>query len=263
MHTIFNEDCLLTMKKMKEGVIDLVVTSPPYDNLRDYHGYSFDFERVAKELYRVMVPGGVIVWVVNDATVKGSETGTSFRQALFFKEIGFNLHDTMIWKKTGFSNPGNNRYHNVWEFMFVFSKGNPKTFNPIKDRKNKYRTSFGIQSNRQVNGELISRGKRAEFGEWGMRTNVWEMNTVSQAMPCQRPPHPAMFPEELVEGHVLSWSNENDLIYDPFLGSGTTGRVAIRLGRRFIGSEISKEYYEMAKQRIAEQVLDMQKGERA
>ena len=99
LNTIFNEDCLNTMRAMPDGVIDLVITSPPYDDLRNYKGYSFDFESIAKELFRVVKEGGVVVWVVGDATVDGSETGTSFRQALFFKEVGFNLHDTMIYMK--------------------------------------------------------------------------------------------------------------------------------------------------------------------
>ena len=136
LNKIYNEDCLDTMAKMPDNFINLTVTSPPYDNLRQYNGYSFDFESIAKELFRVTKQGGVVVWIVGDETVKGSETGTSFKQALFFKEIGFNLHDTMIYQKHNFSNPSSNRYHQIFEYMFVFSKGKPKTFNPIKDRKN-------------------------------------------------------------------------------------------------------------------------------
>ena len=155
----YNENCLDTMRKMPDEYVDCTVTSPPYDNLRTYNGYSFDFESVAKELYRVTKQGGIVVWVVADGTEKGSETGTSFRQALFFKDIGFNIHDTMIYEKSGFANPSTGRYHQVFEYMFVLSKGKPKTFNPIKDRENKYK---GIQG-----------GEHSFRADFGMRFNVW------------------------------------------------------------------------------------------
>ena len=139
LNKIYNEDCLITMAKMPDNYIDLTVTSPPYDNLRNYNGYSFDFQSIAKELYRVTKSGGVVVWIVADATINGSETGTSFKQALYFKEIGFNLHDTMIWNKANFTAVGSlkTRYASVFEYMFILTKGKIKTFNPIKDRLNK------------------------------------------------------------------------------------------------------------------------------
>jgi DNA modification methylase len=124
-------DCLEVMKKIPDGSVDLVLTSPPYDNLRTYNGYNFDFEGIAKELHRVTKDGGVIVWVVGDATIKGSETGTSFKQALYFKEIGFNLHDTMIYHKNNYPPLTHNRYEQCFEYMFVFSKRYLKSFNPI------------------------------------------------------------------------------------------------------------------------------------
>ena len=147
VNKIYCENCLDTMYQMPDGFVDLTVTSPPYDNLRTYNGYSFDFESIAKELYRITKQGGVVVWVVGDATVKGSETGTSFKQSLFFVDCGFNLHDTMIYSKTGMKNPSNTRYHQTFEYMFIFSKNKPSTFNPIKDRKNKYVGIHGIVRN--------------------------------------------------------------------------------------------------------------------
>jgi len=242
-------DCLEVMKSMDSNSIDLTVTSPPYDNLRTYNGYTFDFEGIAQELYRVTKDGGVVVWIVGDATIKGSETGTSFRQALYFMECGFNLHDTMIWNKPNFSNPSKTRYHQIFEYMFIFSKGKNKTFNPIKDKKNKYLTCVGKNTMRLANGELIE-VKKNVGSEFGMRTNVWNMNTVGQEMMCKRPPHPAMFPEKLAHDHIISWSNEGDTIFDCFLGSGTTGKMAKQLNRNFIGIEISQEYLDIAKERI-------------
>lgn len=237
LNKIFNEDCLQTMDRMPNDYIDLVVTSPPYDDLRKYNGYSFDFESVANELYRITKQGGVVVWVVGDATKNGSETGTSFKQALYFIQLGFNLHDTMIYSKSGFKYPSNDRYHQTFEYMFVFSKGKPKTFNPIKDRKNKY---VGVHG-----------GEKSFRDEYGKRFNVWYYangcnNTTKDAVFK----HPAIFPEQLANDHIISWSNEGDLVYDCFMGSGTVAKMAIINKRNWIGSEISKEYCDIIKQRI-------------
>jgi site-specific DNA-methyltransferase (adenine-specific) len=247
-------DCLEVMKSLPDASIDLTVTSPPYDNLRTYNGYSFDFEGIAKELYRVTKDGGVVVWVVADATINGSETGTSFKQALHFKDIGFNLHDTMIWKKPNFANPSSNRYHQTFEYMFVLSKGKPKTFNSIKDRKNIYAGnlgSVGENTSTQVDGTKKIR-ERKVIAEYGQRHNVWEMNTSGQESMGKAIEHPATFPEKLAKDHILSWSNEGDTVLDCFLGSGTTGKVAKQLNRQFIGIEISPKYLEIAKKRIYE-----------
>lgn len=252
INKIYNEDCLETMKRMEDNFIDLTVTSPPYDNLRDYKGYSFDFENIAKELFRVTKDGGVVVWIVRDATIKGSETGTSFKQVLFFKECGFRLHDTMIWKKQTFTDTGSLkvRYGNVFEFMFILVKGKIKNFNPLKDRKNKLPGKKKHGTVRQKDGSLkpiSSIGKK--IGEFGQRFNVWDINTeVSNLKRC----HPAQFPEQLARDHIVSWSNENDLVYDPFMGSGTTARMVIENNRNYIGSEISEEYCDIIEKRIDE-----------
>ena len=242
-----NENCLDTMARMPAGLIDLTVTSPPYDNLRDYNGYSFNFEAIAAELYRVTKDGGVVVWVVGDSTVKGSESGTSFRQALHFKELGFNLHDTMIYQKHNFSNPSSNRYHQIFEFMFVLSRGKPATFNPIKDRRNIEANkvgSWGKNTSRQQDGSFVERAKKVNT-EFGMRYNIWRMKTE------MRPLHPAPFPESLANDHILTWSNRGDIVYDPFMGSGTTAIVAVQNNRNYIGSEISKDYVDICTKRLS------------
>ena len=246
INKIYCEDCLDTMARMQDNFVDLTVTSPPYDNLRTYKGYSFDFKSVIKELFRVTKQGGVVVWIVNDATIKGSETGTSFKQALFFKDCGFNLHDTMIWEKESFSNPFPNRYHQVFEYMFIFSKGKIRTFNPLIDRKNKYGGKMMSSTVREADGSLSSRSPKL-INDYGKRFNVWKQVVVKH-----RGGHPAPFPEQLANDHIISWSNEGDLVYDPFIGSGTTAKMAILNKRNWIGSEISKEYFNMAKNRIKE-----------
>jgi site-specific DNA-methyltransferase (adenine-specific) len=264
INKIYNEDCLTTFSKIEDNTIDLTITSPPYDDLRTYNnyvsgkktkfnGYSFDFENIAKELYRTTKKGGVVVWVVGDGTEKGSETGTSFRQALFFKEIGFNIHDTMIYMKNNFSNPSSNRYHQIFEYMFVLSKGKPKIFNSIKDRKNIYGGqigSWGKNTSRQVDGTMVERKKKI-IEEYGQRYNVWTYKTSKNGQEDEIAyKHPAIFPIQLVKDHILSWSNEGDVIFDPFMGSGTTAKAAIQTNRTYLGSEISEEYYNISLERV-------------
>jgi site-specific DNA-methyltransferase (adenine-specific) len=236
----------------------MVLTSPPYDNLRNYKGYKFDFEGIAKQLFRIVKVGGVVVWVVGDATINGSETGTSFKQALYFKKIGFNLHDTMIYQKSGMSMPDINRYYQNFEYMFVISKGKPLKVNLLKDKINKWggKSSFGNVSSRGKDGKLKKKDKIIT-NEYGVRFNIWKYNTgygysAEEEISYQ---HPAIFPEKLAEDHILSWSNKGDLILDPMNGSGTTTKMAQKLGRNFIGIEISKEYCEIARQRLRQKPL--------
>jgi site-specific DNA-methyltransferase (adenine-specific) len=244
LEKIYNENCLDTMARMSDGVIDLTITSPPYDNLRTYNGYEFEFDLIAPELYRVTKDGGVVVWVVGDATVKGSETGTSFRQALTFKEIGFNL-ETMIWKKENPFNFGSNHtYIQAFEFMFVLSKGKPATMNFIRDRKVLDLKPFKSVRKDTSNNRHYS-GTRHAPAELGKRYNVWTY-PVGESDKS----HPAIFPVALALDHILTWSNEGELVYDPFIGSGTTARAAHQLKRRWIGSEISTEYVESANENL-------------
>ena len=240
------------LKTLDENSVDLTITSPPYDNLRVYTGenvWTFDlFKNISSQIFRVTKPGGVVVWVVNDATVDGSETGTSFRQALHFMQIGFRLHDTMIWDKGVVSAVGalKTRYAPVFEYMFVFSKGSPKTFTPLKDRKTKWGGTVKSGTIRQKDGTTKPMSKSMVINEYGQRFNIWQIYPQRQRGDC----HPAPFPESIARDHILSWSNEGDLILDPFMGSGTTGKVAKETNRNFIGIEISPKYYQMAKQRI-------------
>ncbi|WP_206543055.1 DNA-methyltransferase [Exiguobacterium indicum] len=254
-NTIYHSECVLGMKEqIEDNSIDLVVTSPPYDDLRNYQGYTFDFEAVAKELWRVIKPGGVVVWIVGDATINGSETGTSFRQALFFKEIGFNLHDTMIYEKDSISFPDTNRYYQTFEYMFVFSKGKPKVVHLLDDRANKWGNGKKriLGRERQEDGTLSSKRKGNLLKPFGVRFNIWRYaigknKSTKDNMAFE---HPAIFPEELARDHILSWSDPGDLILDPFMGSGTTAKMAIVSDRRYVGFEISEEYCTIAKRRL-------------
>ena len=261
----YNENCLETMKRMPNDYIKLTVTSPPYDDLRtynknvggnkdEYNGYSFPFEDIAKELYRVTQKGGIVVWVVSDGVQNGSESGTSFRQALFFKKVGFNIHDTMIYRKLNPPPNSGTRYQQMFEYMFVFSKGKPTTTNiGLRDRNNK------CNDKRVYRKKKFSRNKDGEFNEneYFVKErvpdfNIWDFyvgggNSTNDKIAFE---HPAIFPEELVKRHLESWSNENDLIYDPFMGSGTTSKMCLLLNRKYIGSELSSEYCEIERKRI-------------
>lgn len=251
LNKVYYEDCIVTMNKMPDSFIDLVITSPPYDNLRDYGKVSeWTFEKfcqIADCLYRVVRFGGVIVWVVGDATIKGSETGTSFRQALYFKDLGFNLHDTMIYQKKSCyaHDPRNKRYKAMFEYMFVFSKGTPKTYNEIKDVPNIHRGKI-LQGTKGRNrrGEKIKMKKQV-IGEFQARSNIWLIPS------SEKSEHPAIFPEKLAKDQIISWSNEGDLIYDPFMGSGTVAKMCKILNRNYIGSEVNANYKNIIESRIS------------
>jgi len=256
-HQIFHAKSDELLKEFPPEIIDLVVTSPPYDDLRDYNGvaaWNFDvFKKIAQELYRIIKPGGVVVWVIGDKTLKGKKSLTSFKQALFFQEIGFDMYDVIIYEKAGTGPPHPNRYFNAFEYMFVLSKGKPKTINLLRDRPNKWagHSTHGDVTRREQDGSLTNKGKKV-VKDFSVRTNVWRyVNgrgfSTKDKIAYE---HPAIFPEKLVEDHILSWSNEGDIVLDPFAGSGTTGKIAQKLNRRWILIEAVAEYCEIAEKRI-------------
>lgn len=237
--------------------IDLVVTSPPYDDLRTYGGHDWDFYGVAWQLKRVLKPGGVIVWVVADATKDGSETGTSFRQALHFQTLGLRIHDTMIYEKAQISFPDATRYYQSWEYAFVFSAGQPIAFNPITvENPNAGKPITGRE--RASDDSLVPMNAMAHGRlrpDRSVKRNVWKYATGTASGDALAFHHPAIFPEALARDHILSWSNEGEIVLDPFSGSGTTAKMARELGRRYIGIEINEEYCEIARKRLAQQLL--------
>jgi len=263
-NVLYNEDCVEGMRKhIPDKSIDLTVTSPPYDNLREYDGYSFDFESTANELFRITKIGGVVVWVVGDETRDFCESLTSFKQAIYFVEhAGFKLLDTMIYKKKGGPSPYPNlrRYAPWFEYMFVFVRGaKPATFNPIKDKKNKI---HGVMNTgnpaRQKDGSTKDAGSYMR-PKYSMRCNVWEYNVGKNSSTSDSIAydHPAIFPEQLAEDHIISWSNPGDIVLDPFIGSGTTAKMALKNDRKYIGFEISEKYCEIARQRLSKVQLSL------
>jgi DNA modification methylase len=255
-YSIYNENCLDYLKSLPKNSMKFVITSPPYDDLRNYNGYSFDFENIAKELTRTLQEGGVIIWNVADATVKGSETGTSMRQALFFMECGLRLHDTMIYEK---KNPmpaskSSKRYHQAWEYIFCFSKGTPETFNPFM-----VPAKYG-----HVGANMKHRGKEGERSYTKTKRNshtkvrnifTYTIGGGHSTSDKEAHGHPALMPEKLAEDQILTWTDPGDTVFDPFSGAGTSGKMSIKNNRKYIGTELSKEYCDLSKLRI-EKAID-------
>ncbi len=248
-NSLYTSDCLKLMHKMDDCCVDLTITSPPYDKLRDYKGFSFDCNLVAQELYRITKKGGVVVWVVGDAVIKGNKSLTSFKQALLFQSTGFNVHDIMIYKKKNTPFMRSNAYTNCFEFMFIFTKGSPKTFNPIKEPTVRSGKEM-LVCNKKADG--INHKVLKELKKEKTKTNIWEYAVGLGGSSNDKIAfkHPAIFPEKLANDHILSWSNKGDLVFDPFVGSGTTCKMAKLLGRKYIGCDISQDYIDIAQQRL-------------
>jgi site-specific DNA-methyltransferase (adenine-specific) len=250
INNIYNVNCIEGLKQLESNSINLTVTSPPYDNLRTYGNitdWSFDiFKPIAEELYRVTKPGGIVVWIVGDAAINGSETGSSFKQALYFQEIGFKIHDTMIYHKNSSAFPAritSKRYTQIFEYMFVFVKGKIRDdIKLIADKRNKWAgwTNWGQHSQYDSEGNLVKTQNIKPIAEFSLRTNVWKYNVSFNDKIVK---HPAVFPEQLAEDCILSWSVEGDTVLDPFMGSGTTAKMALLNNRNYIGFEINEEYY--------------------
>lgn len=251
-------DSEIILKNLPDKCIDATITSPPYDNLRTYNNsneeWNFDkFKKIANELFRVTKEGGIVAWIVGDSIVNGGKTLSSFRQAIYFQEIGFRIFDVIIYEKTGSGPPHKNRYFNTFEYIFILSKGKPKTINLLKDKLNKWggHETYGEITRREVDGRLTKKGKK-KINKYGVRTNIWKYKngkgqTTKDAIAHK---HPAIFPEKLVADILESWTLEGDIILDPFGGSGTTAKVSSLMSRNFIYIEKIDEYFQIAKVRM-------------
>ena len=249
---LYNDDCTNVMNDLiSKGVkIDAIITSPPYDNLRDYHNsciWNFDkFKEIANLFLEILKDGGVVVWVVNDKIEKGSKTLTSFKQALYFKEIGFNIDDVMIWeKKNPMPQVKQPRYNQVFEYMFVLSKGKPKIFNPIMVDCKSAGLEYKSTAKKISTGESQRVYKEFTINKKKVDSNIWRI-----AVAQNKTKHTAVFPLEIPLRHIKTWTNVGDIILDPFIGSGTTGVACKELNREFIGIEIVEDYFKIAKERI-------------
>lgn len=252
LNKVYHTSCEEGIKLIDNNSIDLTISSPPYQNLRTYNGFSFDFESCASGLLRITKPGGVVCWVIGDSIEDGSETLEPFKQALYFKSIGFSVHDTMIYQKRNFSHPEKSRYHQVFEYIFILSKGKPKTFNPIKDRKNLTAGAvgnLGINTFTERDGSKSVRPKKIT-AEYGMRHNVWLGNTSGQENMCVELKHPAIMPKWIARDLIISWSNPNDIVFDPMVGSGTVCVEAKKLNRLYLGFDVSEDYIKLTESNI-------------
>lgn len=259
---VFCGDSQIILFDFPDACIDLVVTSPPYDKLREYGGDYWNFEAIADQLERVLKPGGVLVWVVADQTIDGSETASSLRQALYLKdECGLNLHDTMIYRRETIP-MSSNRYQPEWEYMFVMSKGAPKSVNLLREPSRLHlwgRPELGrSKSQRGQDGEHKQRSHRKRTAETKVRGNVWQYNP--RPNPAQDPAkwgHPATFPDTLASDHIQSWTNQGDIVLDPFAGIGTTLQAAKLLNRRYVGIEVNPDYIKIINARLAQETLKL------
>jgi DNA modification methylase len=270
LNKIYCMDNITGIRLLGDNSVDLTVTSPPYSDIRDYNGYGWDFETLVRELYRVTKEGGVVVWVVGDKTAAGSEELVPFKQCLFFRETGFNVWDTMIYQKNNCPFPSNVRYNQLFEFMFVFSKGKVKTFNPIQVPKSEkevekitngklhvgsksYRNKDGTTKRADSEKNMLSRITNSAKKIEKTKGNVWLYNSgyMVGSKDKESFKHPATYPEQLAEDHIISWSNPGDIVLDPFIGSGTTAKMAKKNDRRYIGFDISQEYCNIANQRLS------------
>lgn len=257
---IYHGDCREILPQLPK--VDLVLTSPPYDDLRLYGGHKFDFTSCADQICQTLDERSVLVWIVNDATENGSETLSSFRHAIYFRSLGLSLHDTMIWNKGSCRFPETTRYYQTFEYMFVFSRGRPRTVNLIQDRVN-ICAGAGVARSSQIrrhDGIMIPNSAsrvapNRVVKEVGVRFNIWQVPV--SASTDDYSDHPATFPTILAADHIRTWSNSSDAILDPFMGSGTTLRAAKDLGRKAIGIEIEERYCEIAAKRLAQEVLNL------
>ncbi|GAB6393324.1 MAG: site-specific DNA-methyltransferase [Treponematales bacterium] len=247
---LYKADCVDFMRSIQADFVDLTVTSPPYDELRDYNGYDFDCAAVAEELFRITKKGGVVVWVVGDKIRKGNRSLTSFRHAFAFQSAGFNVHDVMIYKKKNTPFMRSNAYTNCYEFMFVLSKGSPKTFRPLMEKTARHGFEM-IVHNKGPDG--INKKNLKELKPQKVKTNIWEYAVGLGGSTNDREAfeHPAIFPEKLAEDHIVTWSNPGELVFDPMCGSGTTCKMALKHSRLYLGCDISAEYIEIARRRLA------------
>jgi site-specific DNA-methyltransferase (adenine-specific) len=252
---IIHNDCVSEMATLPDNCIPLTVTSPPYDKLRRYGGqrWSFEtFEKVARQLFRLTMPGGVVLWVVQDGTVDGSLTGTSARQWLYFQQIGFDLNSVLILATRGWRSQ-TSRYANQFHFGFVLSKGRPRAFHPIRDRINSTAGQRLRCSRRSASGEAVTtyNGDR-RLGLHGYRANVWFYDVGGGKSTKDRyaSRHEALMPEQMARDLIISWSRPGDLIFDPFCGAATTCKMALLSHRHYLGIEAHALYYRLALRRM-------------
>lgn len=247
-------ECVKGMKSVPDDIIPLTVTSPPYEGLRTYDGLAdWNFMDVAKELYRITMPGGVVVWVVQEQIVNGSESGESSRQRLAFANIGFRLHHTMVLGKLGGHQHSKGRYGGALEYAFILSKGKPRYFCPFRDKKNKEAGREKIFSNRRIDGTFPAK-KKARVHPYGFRSPIWfyatgKHHTANEDYAFD---HPALMPQQMAEDFILSWSKVGDLVFNPFAGAGTVLKMALLNHRRYLGFEINPKYVEIARRRLKE-----------
>jgi site-specific DNA-methyltransferase (adenine-specific) len=253
LNKVYQQDCIVGMRKIPDGAIDLVVTSPPYDNLRDYNGYSVDLNETGKNIYRILKDGGVAVMVIQDQTKNFGKSLTSFRTIVdWCDNVGFKLFECVIYRKNGTEGAWwKNRFRVDHEYMPIFLKGEkPQYFNKdslkVKSKHGgKIMTGF---ANRKTNGETGKSITKA-INEMKCRGTVWDYLMAGDKDPVKRK-HPAPFPDKIPFDFINCFCPPNGIVLDPFVGSGSTVVGAKKLNRSFIGFDISEEYCNLTRKRL-------------
>ncbi len=257
LNKIICGDCVEVLKSIPDNSIDLVVTSPPYDGIRKYNGFSFNLHSTGKELFRVLKDGGIIAMVIQDQTKNFGKSLTSFKTIIDWCEnVGFKLFETIIYKKHGAEGAWwTKRFRVDHEYIPIFLKGErPAYFNkePLKiPSKHGGKTMTGCAT-RLTNGKTL-KSKRVFINPMKCRGTLWDYTTCGDGTRLKHQ-HPATFPDKIPVDFIRCFCPKNGIVLDPFIGSGTTALAAIQLNRNYIGIDISKEYCELAKKRIREEI---------
>ena len=262
---LIHGDCLEKTKDIESNSIDMIFTSPPYaDRRKDTYGgkkanvYVKWFLPFVREFKRILKPSGSFFLNIKPHTENGGRSLYVFKLVIEIVEnVNFKLIDEFCWTKNAFPGGYKGKFKNALEPVYHFAKSKPSEiiFNPIacgtpmkqESIARTYRKQCGAPSNgSRMTGMNTTNIRNLELAR---PSNVININNVSNQF-TDKQKHPATFPTGLVEFFVKSFSSESSTVLDPFMGSGTTGVVCKNLNRNFIGIEIDKEYFEIAKQRI-------------
>jgi site-specific DNA-methyltransferase (adenine-specific) len=263
-------DCKNELKNLEDNSIDLIFTSPPYaDNRKDTYGgvspeeYIDWFLPISQELLRVLKPSGTFVLNIKEKVTEGERNTYVIELILEMRKQGWLWTEEFIWhKKNCYPGKWPNRFRDSWERLIQFNKN--KKFNMYQDSVMvpvgnwaKSRLKNLSETDMVRDNSKVGSGFGKKIANWINRELVYPTNVLHFATECGNKNHSAAFPEELPEWFIKLFTLEQDLVLDPFMGSGTTIKVAQRLNRNFIGIEILPEYFQMVEEDITSSPLQL------
>lgn len=253
LNEIYCIDCVEGMKKIPDNSVDIVVTSPPYDGIRDYNGFNFDLHETGRGLIRILKEGGIVAMVIQDQTKNFGKTLTSFKTIIdWCDNIGFKLFECVIYRKHGSEGAWwTNRFRVDHEYMPIFLKGEkPQYFNKENLKVpsihgGKVMTGSG---SRRTDGKTNARVTRP-INTMKCRGTIWNYLMAGDKDPIKRQ-HPAPFPDQIPLDFIECFCPPGGVVLDPFMGSGSTAVAAKKLNRKYIGFDTSEEYIKIAHARL-------------